>query len=286
MAGFAREQESIGERLVDLAADETLPGHARYYLRRYGRWAAAAALLLGLGMGGLWAMRPEPAPAPPPPKPAPQPDPLATALAPLQQRLGAVPESELIAWTQLLSRWQVGSEAVTVKDAARCAPTVFPGFNCLRGHASLEQLMRFDRPLLLHLREGDKAGTAMLQGVGHGKVRLDFGGTGYELPRTVLGTVWQGEFSAAWRLPPEVPATLKRGDAGTGVAWVKQQLARLDGKADAELGPAFYDPALEERVRKLQISYGLAADGIVGPETLFALAALGEDGPHLARNVE
>jgi general secretion pathway protein A len=286
MAGFAREQESIGERLVDLAADETLPGHARYYLRRYGRWAAAAALLLGLGMGGLWAMRPEPPPAPPPPKPLPQSDPLATALAPLQQRLGAVPESELIAWTQLLSRWQVGSDAVTVKEAARCASIVFPGFNCLRGHATLEQLARFDRPLLLHLREGDKAGVAMLQGVGRGKVRLDFAGAGYELPRGALGTVWQGEFSAAWRQPPEVPATLKRGDAGTGVAWVKQQLARLDGKADAELGPAFYDPALEDRVRKLQSAYGLAADGIVGPETLFALAALGEDGPHLARNVE
>src|SRR5512141_2146226 len=48
MAGYAREQESIGERLVDRAADETLPGHARYWLRRYGGWAAAALLLIAL----------------------------------------------------------------------------------------------------------------------------------------------------------------------------------------------------------------------------------------------
>src|SRR6478752_6898762 len=46
MAGFAREQDAIGERLVDRAADETLPGTARYWLHRYGRWAAAAAALV------------------------------------------------------------------------------------------------------------------------------------------------------------------------------------------------------------------------------------------------
>src|SRR6185295_1058641 len=44
MAGFAREQDSIGERIVDRAADEALPGHARYWVRRYGRWAAAAVV--------------------------------------------------------------------------------------------------------------------------------------------------------------------------------------------------------------------------------------------------
>jgi general secretion pathway protein A len=106
------------------------------------------------------------------------------------------------------------------------------------------------------------------------------------LPRAALAKVWQGEFSAAWRHPADVPTTLKRGDAGAGVAWVKQQLALLDGKVDAELGPAFYDQGLEDRVRKLQSAYGLATDGVVGPETLFALAALSQDGPHLARNID
>ena len=72
-------------------------------------------------------------------------------------------------------------------------------------------------------------------------------------------------------------ASLKRGDAGAGVAWVKGALASLDGGA-AESGPAFFDAELEERVRKLQIAYGIKADGIVGPETLFALSALDEAG--------
>ena len=44
--------------------------------------------------------------------------------------------------------------------------------------------------------------------------------------------------------------------------------------------------ALEERVRKLQTGYGIKPDGVVGPETLFALSALDESGPHLFRTIE
>ena len=157
MAGYAREQESIGERLVDRAADETLPGHARYWLHRYGRWAAALMMLLGAGM--LWtyythqpperpaqAATPAPAPRPPPPNPD------AIAAERLTKALQENMESELAAWTQLLARWQVSSAEVSVRDATHCQTIVFPGFNCLRGHAALDQLVRFDRPLILPLQ--------------------------------------------------------------------------------------------------------------------------------------
>src|SRR5690348_10254978 len=61
MAGFAREQDSIGERLVDRAADETLPGTARYWMHRYGRWAAvAAAIVLALGAWTYFQWQPAP----------------------------------------------------------------------------------------------------------------------------------------------------------------------------------------------------------------------------------
>lgn len=43
---------------------------------------------------------------------------------------------------------------------------------------------------------------------------------------------------------------------------------------------------METRVRKLQTAYGITADGLIGPETLFALSALDDAGPHLARTVE
>ncbi|UXI68631.1 ExeA family protein [Tahibacter amnicola] len=286
MAGFARETDAIGERLVDLAADETLPGHARYYVRRYGRWAALGIAVASASAAAWWANRPVPAPAPPVLAPV---APAATQADPSEElvaKLGGGAATDLAAWTQLLSRWQVSSSEVSVAEAARCQPQIFPGFDCLRGRATLEQLARFDRPLLLELEAGGKHGLALLRGISGDKVQLDFAGTSHTLDRSAVTRLWQGGFYATWRLPADVPGRLKQGDAGAGVAWVKGQLARLDGHGEGNFGPAYFDAALEERVRKLQVAYGLTADGIVGPETLFALAALSPEGPHLARNVE
>ncbi len=287
MAGYAREQDSIGERLVDRAADETLPGHARYWLRRYGRWAAAALVLLAIGTSVPYLLRR-------PPPPAIQAAPIMPAVTvahddPVAELHAAVvhsPDSELTAWTQLLARWQVNSGDVSVRDAAHCQAVIFAGLNCLHGSSAIEQLARFDRPLILVLRQGDARAAALLQGVDAQHVRLDLGGQSRVLDKTALADVWNGEFIAVWRLPAGIPATLHAGDAGPGVAWVKAQLARMDAGKTAEAGPAYFDAALEDRVRKLQVAYGIKPDGIVGPETLFALSALDETGPHLFRNVE
>jgi general secretion pathway protein A len=289
MAGFAREQDSIGERIVDRAADEALPGHARYWVRRYGRWAAAALVVLALASAFFFwpAPRTDTTAAPLPVAPAAiTPPPADAMIARINARLGQGPDTELDAFSQLLARWQVDADSVSVRDASRCPAVIAAGVNCLRGRASLEQLARFDRPLILVLHEGDNQAHALLQGVGTSHVRLDLGGERYELARASLSNFWNGEFVALWRLPADVPATsVKRGDAGPGVAWVKSRLAALDG-GNAESGPAFFDADLEERVRKLQTAYGIRADGIVGPETLFALSALDDSGPRLARTVQ
>lgn len=291
MAGYAREQDAIGERLVDRAADETLPGTARYWLHRYGRWAAAALVLVAVGAAATWYQRRESVSPVPPPviAPAPAIAPAPPAAPPAHTRLAvamkADADSELNAWTQLLSRWQVNSGEVSVRDAARCQAQVFAGLDCLRGHGTIDQLARFDRPLILILQRGDTQAHALLQGVDENKVMLGFGGERYVIDKARLGELWAGEFIALWRLPATMPAHLHAGDAGDGVAWVQRQIAHLDGKG-GEPGPAFFDASLEERVRKLQVAYGIRPDGIVGPETLFALSALDPQGPHLARNLE
>jgi general secretion pathway protein A len=118
MAGYAREQESIGERLVDRAADETLPGHARYWLRHYGRWATAALLLIGITFAASYYLNYEPetparAAAPKPAKAPPDAD--ARAATQLLTALHDNGESEMGAWTQLLARCQVDSINVSVR---------------------------------------------------------------------------------------------------------------------------------------------------------------------------
>ncbi|HZT54770.1 MAG TPA: peptidoglycan-binding protein, partial [Burkholderiaceae bacterium] len=305
MAGYAREQNSIGERLVDRAADETLPGTTRYRLRHYGPWAAAACAVIALGAAAYFHQLQKPVPAPTPTAPPPPVAPAAasgaattTAAAaepakpqenPAGKKLAALVEnaadSELTAWTQLLARWQATSAETSVRDAARCHAVVFPGMNCLRGHGAITQLARFDRPLILPIKAQNASAYALLQGAAGDQVQLNLGGESFRVGKDDLASVWDGEFLALWRLPADVPARLRSGDAGPGVAWVKAQLARMDGGA-ADAGPAFFDDALAERVRKLQTAYGIKPDGIVGPETLFALSALDPGGPHLTRSVQ
>lgn len=286
MAGYAREQQSIGERLVDRSADETIPGHARYWVNRYARWAIGALLLAAIVGAGYWYSQrvtpPEPV-AEVAPEPVPTIDP---GLANLQQRLAAAPETELYSVTQLLSRWQVGSNETSVRDASRCPSIIAPGLNCLRGRGSLEQVLRFDRPLILVLENDGKRSHALLQGAGRNQVRLDLAGESIELSRATLSQYWSGDFIAVWRVPVSTTSHLRRGDAGPAIAWAKECLNRLDGGANGETGPAFFDAELEDRVRKLQLAYGIKADGIIGPETLFALSALDATGPHLTRNIE
>lgn len=299
MAGYAREQSSIGERLVDRAADETLPGSVRYRLRHYGPWAAAACAVIALGAGAYFFQqrKAEPAAAAAPaPAPAAGATTTATAATPpppqenaAEKRLAALAEnssdSELTAWTQLLARWQVTSAETTVRDAARCRSIVFAGMNCLRGHGTIAQLARFDRPLILPLKWENANAWALLQGVSGDQIQLNLAGESFRIGKDDLASVWDGEFVALWRLPDDIPAKLHNGDAGPGVAWVKAQLARMDGGA-GDAGPAFFDDALADRIRKLQTAYGIKPDGIVGPETLFALSALDPSGPHLMRNVQ
>jgi general secretion pathway protein A len=172
-----------------------------------------------------------------------------------------------------------------VREAGGCQRIVFPGLCCLHGRAAVEQLARFDRPLILGLQHAGIRGYALLQGVAGDRVLLNFLGSDLRLSAARLKNFWDGDFYAIWRQPEQVSMTLRLGDAGPGVAWVKNQVARMDGAKSAEAGPAYFDGVLEERIRKLQIAYGIKPDGIVGPETLFALSALEDSGPHLRREL-
>jgi hypothetical protein len=65
--------------------------------------------------------------------------------------------------------------------------------------------------------------------------------------------------------------TLRAGESGDGVLAVQQALVRLGydtGGTDGDFGPA-----TQAAVVAFQTSEGLTADGVVGPETLAALAA-------------
>ncbi|HET7662767.1 MAG TPA: peptidoglycan-binding domain-containing protein, partial [Rhodanobacteraceae bacterium] len=86
-----------------------------------------------------------------------------------------------------------------------------------------------------------------------------------------------------FRLPATLPSVLRQGDKGPAVAWLAARLA-LSGKTTVP-DTTVFDATMVERVRQLQRRFGIPDDGIVGPETLFALTSQDAAGPHLAQDV-
>jgi general secretion pathway protein A len=93
-----------------------------------------------------------------------------------------------------------------------------------------------------------------------------------------------GEYYAVWRTPTPIPGNLRVSDTGQAVDWLRDRLIQDKYLAlGAEAGPTYFDERIESAVRQLQTTHGLSPDGIVGPETLFALLANSDEGPRLRR---
>ena len=156
---------------------------------------------------------------------------------------------------------------------------------CLRGTGTLSKLLALRRPVIVRLTEGPREAWGVLLGIGREKARLALAGTTFETAREDLEQAWSGEYWAVWRAPTLADGTLRRGDAGGAVDWVRERLLDTGDATFDTMGPAYYDLAMEAGVRRLQAAHGLVPDGIVGPETLFALDARDDEGPRLRRSL-
>jgi len=278
-----RGEQSIGERALGFVAREVLPQHARYWLRRYRKpLLAVGAMLAILFVGGAatWFLSGR-SPSRPKNLVAVTPE---QALAKLSEALPAPDVGKVRVWGELLARWQVGSKDTSVANAINCDALIFPGFACVSGRGSLDQLRRFDRPIVLELDDAHAKQQVLLVGAGDQAVRLYLGGKYVDLTRDAFEHVWNGRFYAVFRVDVSMPGKLARGDAGDGMHWLLTRLPADAGPPGAP-APATFDRTVEARVRNLQQRFGIAADGVVGPETMFALSSLEAEGPHLARGV-
>ncbi|MCK7594431.1 ExeA family protein [Pseudomarimonas salicorniae] len=284
MAGYVHNRQQIGERDVDRAAQESL----ERVRRRWGRIGAPAiaALVVGVLVAAvaLWPER-DPPVAEETTDDAPSVEELAPP-TPIADLLADASYSQQGAWTNLLALWTVRAEEVDVSTAMRCAPQPAPGLYCLRGAGNLAKLETLRRPVILRLSAGEREGWAVLLGLSRSRARLSLGGESIDVSRRDLERSWLGEYFALWQAPAFLPSgTLKSGDSGPGVEWLQQRLVSR-GLLAATRHPALYDSSVEASVRSLQAAHGLVPDGIVGPETLLALAADQPGGPRLRTRLE
>ena len=292
LAGYAHDQTQIGERWVDLAAREALA--PRLSRLPKPKLATVVGLLLALGLVAFiaWPRVPRPpAPSPTAPVapaatvPAAQPVPYLPGDA-LDGRARLAGESPLPAWNQLLGLWTVRAQETTAQAAATCPPKLAPGLYCLRGRASLDKLAALGRPALLRLRTEEGDAWAVLLGVDALRVRLWLGGGRFDTDRLALERHWRGDYVAIWRGPDFLLPAPSAGDSGPAVDWIHDRLRDRAGLASPDEGPAVLDAGSLAAVRRLQIAHGLVADGVIGPETLLALAARDSEGPQLRRGLD
>ena len=286
LGGYAHDALTIEARDIDRAAREALAPKRRE--SHPLRWAAAASVVLVAAAAWFFWPRTPPAearatpvakpvvakPAPPksPFKPAPGPTLAADALA---ARVQATDPKDVSAWHALLEGWQSKADATL---AATCPPAIEPGLYCLRGTATLDKLFAQGRPALLRLRAQRASTWALLIGADAVRARIRMGNDTFDLERVTLQNAWTGEYAALWRGPETLVDTPTADGRGPAVDWVHAHLP-------AYTGPAILDTAMRDAVRGFQQSRGLAADGVIGPETLLALSAR-DPGPRLRTTLD
>ena len=106
--------------------------------------------------------------------------------------------------------------------------------------------------------------------------------------QTTIGQVdpfWYGEYTLILQAPPAGRLFLKAGDRSPDVAWLREQLERVQGVKLLSTDPQMFDYPLQKQVLDFQRSRGLLADGIVGKHTLIHLnVSTGREGAPLLRS--
>lgn len=304
LAGYAHDEALLSERWIDRAAREALAPVRRS--RPSGQLIAAAASLAAiLVLAGWWSLRPAgtgqaaaTAAVPPtsssamaavsgaaPTRVANAPP--AADLDALSARLRSTPAARSAAWRDLLILWQIDAQTADATISSNCAAAIAEGVYCARGRADLDTLAALTRPATLRLRAGDREAWALLLGADAINVRLQVGGDVFDTPRLALEPLWNGEYAALWPAPTVFDAATSlpfpAGATGPGVDWVDSRLQSQHPTRSRD--PGTVDAAMAGTIRRFQRAHGLVADGLIGPETMMALAT-GLDGPRLLRVLE
>ena len=184
----------------------------------------------------------------------------------------------LSAFESLFGLWQV--DYLNAEGSTACTKAVNAGLRCIFGRSDWDTVERTNRPAVLELKDKDER----LRHVTLLRLRDDIaevriGDKTLELDKRALAQYWTGAYIALWRPPLKQETSLTAGTDSPDVLWLRHRLDEIEGLplTDYAAENFRFDDTLIERVKAFQARVGLVADGVVGRETIIAIANVAED---------
>lgn len=165
--------------------------------------------------------------------------------------------------------WQAASN--TPVPSSVCPPPKITGLSCSKQEVDVwNDVMALNRPVLLEIVTNDKfAAAALVLAFGETTALMWTRQGVLEVPLGELADSWTGGVKYLWQAPQGWTGSVGLGDTSPVVNVIAQMFATLDGMAVPTV--TSFGPALEARVRLFQVSEGIAADGVVGEQTILRL---------------
>ena len=165
--------------------------------------------------------------------------------------------------------WQAASN--TPVPSTVCPPPKITGLSCSKQSVNVwNDVMALNRPVLLEIVTKDKfAGAALVLAFGETTALMWTRQGVLEVSLGELADSWTGSIQYLWQAPQGWTGSVGLGNTSPVVNVIAQMFATLDGMIAPNV--ASFGPALEARVRLFQESEGIAADGVVGEQTILRL---------------
>ena len=176
------------------------------------------------------------------------------------------------AFTTLFSYWDLTYSELQGETA--CERAIEANLRCIFGKASWDEIRRHNRPAVLEvINPAGKRKQIVVLALQGNQVSLNIGGKITTTATDNVDPYWYGNYLLLWRPPPAGSNVLKEGLIGKDVAWLRDQLDRIEGKpiSSNEKKNLSFDPTLKWRVMEFQRIRGLDVDGVAGRETMIEI---------------